>query len=440
MLTLLNRFSKYSVVILGFLAITLSHAQDERDENISILDVDANGEVDALTDGLLLLRSMFGLTDDILTTGVVSANATVSDSVAIDSYITSMKNTTYGKLNSSGEAGPAGPQGEKGDKGDTGAAGATGPSGAAGADSTVAGPIGPAGAKGDTGSEGAQGESGVAGSINDLTDALIEDSSIYIGNNPSSTNGASQNVAIGTIALDSITTGDANVAVGYNALTTNTEGNNNTATGNGALYQNTTGSYNTASGNTALYSNIGGNYNTATGNRALNKNTTGDSNTATGKGALYENITGSYNIAAGESGSRVVGVPRVVPACEPPLPCRIYITAIDATQQCRRLLGKIGVGLVREDDREVKVEDVPAPAVVHRQLHGPRPEFVTLHSFPRLSFEVAPHVARPFPARPKLRQELHGSSTARRVILDRCHSGLLHSLHAPTVGDYLADC
>ena len=47
MLTLMNRFSKYSIVILGFLAITLSHAQDERDENISILDVDANGEVDA---------------------------------------------------------------------------------------------------------------------------------------------------------------------------------------------------------------------------------------------------------------------------------------------------------------------------------------------------------------------------------------------------------
>ena len=66
MLTLINRFSKYSIVILGFLAITLSHAQDERAEDISILDVDASGEVDALTDGLLLLRSMFGLTDDVL--------------------------------------------------------------------------------------------------------------------------------------------------------------------------------------------------------------------------------------------------------------------------------------------------------------------------------------------------------------------------------------
>jgi len=108
MLTLMNRFSKYSIAILGFLAITLSYAQEDRAEDISILDVDANGEVDALTDGLLLLRSMLGLTDDVLTTGVISSDATVSDATAIDSYITSMKDTTYGKLNSSGEAGADG--------------------------------------------------------------------------------------------------------------------------------------------------------------------------------------------------------------------------------------------------------------------------------------------------------------------------------------------
>ena len=100
MLTLLNRFSKYSVVILGFLAITLSHAQDDRADDISILDVDGSGEVDALTDGLLLLRSMFGLTDDVLITGVVAADASVTDSTAIDSYISSIKGTTYGQLTS----------------------------------------------------------------------------------------------------------------------------------------------------------------------------------------------------------------------------------------------------------------------------------------------------------------------------------------------------
>ena len=148
MLTLLNRFYKYSVVILGFLAITLSHAQDDRADDISILDVDANGEVDALTDGLLLLRSMFGLTDDVLITGVVAADASVTDSTAIDSYISSIKGTTYGQLTSG--IGPAGPQGEKGEKGDTGATGAKG-------DKGDTGETGAAGPKGATGAAGPQG-------------------------------------------------------------------------------------------------------------------------------------------------------------------------------------------------------------------------------------------------------------------------------------------
>ena len=210
MLTLINRFSKYIIFILSLLLITVSSAQDEgainitnidgssgqllatdgngqlyrltlvplskaqasaitsttaqtditsdRDENISILDVDANGEVDALTDGLLLLRSMFELTDDALVTGVVdSANCKECDAEGIDSYITSIKGTTYGGLTP--EAGPAGPQGEKGDKGDTGPAGPqgekgdTGPQGVAGAD----------GAKGDTGSQGIAGATGAKG-------------------------------------------------------------------------------------------------------------------------------------------------------------------------------------------------------------------------------------------------------------------------------------
>ena len=153
MLTLLNRFSKYIVFILSLLLITLSSAQDEgaititnidgssgqllakdgngqlyrltlvplskaqasaitsttaqtditsdRDENISILDVDANGEVDALTDGLLLLRSMFELTDDALVTGVVdSTNCKECDAEGIDQYISTVKESTFGKLSS----------------------------------------------------------------------------------------------------------------------------------------------------------------------------------------------------------------------------------------------------------------------------------------------------------------------------------------------------
>ena len=40
-----------------------------------------------------------------------------------------------------------------------------------------------------------------AGKINDLTDALVEDNSVYLGNDPSSTtNNAKNNVAVGTTA------------------------------------------------------------------------------------------------------------------------------------------------------------------------------------------------------------------------------------------------
>ena len=313
MITLINRFSVYSIVLLGFLAISLSHAQDDRAEDISLLDVDANGEVDALTDGLLLLRSMFGLADDVLIAGVVSPDATISDSKDIDSYITSIKDKTFGELTSG--TGPAGPQGEKGDKGDTGATGAqgiqgiqgaTGPQGAAGAtgaagadgsdgatgpkgdtgatgaagadgsdgatgpkgDTGATGATGAAGAdgsdgsdgatgpKGDTGATGAtgaQGASGVAGSITDLSDALVEDNSVYLGNDPSSsTSTAAFNVAVGTTALDSITTGDSNVAIGYDALDANTSGDNNTAIGYGADVGSNNLDNSTAIGNGAI--------------------------------------------------------------------------------------------------------------------------------------------------------------------------------------------
>ena len=264
MLTLINHFSKYSIVILGFLAITLSHAQDDRAEDISILDVDANGEVDALTDGLLLLRSMFELTDDALVTGVVdSTNCKECDAEGIDSYITSIKGTTYGGLTP--EAGPAGPQGEKGDKGDTGPAGPqgekgdkgdTGSQGIAGAK----GDTGATGAKGDTGSQGIQGikgdtgsqgiagtdgakgdtgatgASGVSGSITELSDALVENNSIYIGSDPSNqTQTAENNVALGITALDSISIGDGNTAIGASADVSSGDLTNATAIGNGAI-------------------------------------------------------------------------------------------------------------------------------------------------------------------------------------------------------------
>ena len=307
------------------------YAETDRADDISILDIDADGDVDALTDGLLLLRSMFGLTDDALANGVVDlANCTECDATGIDSYISSIKGATYGGLTP--DPGPAGPQGEKGDKGDTGAAGpkgdtgatgaagtngtdgtdgakgdtgatgatgsqgATGATGAAGSD----GATGAQGATGATGSQGATGASGVSGSITELSDALIEDSSMYIGNSPSATTSTAEyNIAIGTTALDAITTGDHNVAVGYVALTSNTEGIKNTAIGSEALMSNTTGSWNTVIGRDRSLYNTTGEKNTASGVGALETNTTGYYNTATGYLALYDNTTGTRNAASG---------------------------------------------------------------------------------------------------------------------------------------------
>ena len=62
-------------------------------------------------------------------------------------------------------------------------------------------------------------------SINTLSDALVENNSIWLGNDPSSSTSTAQfNVAVGVQALDAITTGDNNIALGYNAGTAFTDG------------------------------------------------------------------------------------------------------------------------------------------------------------------------------------------------------------------------
>jgi hypothetical protein len=113
--------------------------------------------------------------------------------------------------------------------------------------------------------------------------------------------GVSTNVAVGTSALYSNTTGYSNVAVGYDALYTNTTGRANTAVGESALKANTYGSFNVANGDSALYSNTTGWYNVANGWNALYTNTTGGNNIAVGKGALYSNTTAWNNVAVGRS-------------------------------------------------------------------------------------------------------------------------------------------
>ena len=55
------------------------------------LDIDGNGELDALTDGLLILRSMFELSGDQLTQGAIGDDAIYTDSDDIEARITALR-------------------------------------------------------------------------------------------------------------------------------------------------------------------------------------------------------------------------------------------------------------------------------------------------------------------------------------------------------------
>ena len=139
-----------------------------------------------------------------------------------------------------------------------------------------------------------------ATSVSGLTDALVEDNSMYLGNDPSSTTSTAEyNIAIGTTALDAVTTGDDNVAVGYDALSANTTGHSNIAIGRDALIKSTTASWNTAVGDSAMTENTTGWGNTVIGAKALGNNTTGSGNLAVGGDALRANTTADYNSALG---------------------------------------------------------------------------------------------------------------------------------------------
>ena len=58
----------------------------------SNIDIDGNEEFDALTDGLLILRSMFGLTDSPLITGAVAGDTLYVDAEDIQSRIQGLGN------------------------------------------------------------------------------------------------------------------------------------------------------------------------------------------------------------------------------------------------------------------------------------------------------------------------------------------------------------
>ena len=148
--------------------------------------------------------------------------------------------------------------------------------------------------------------------LNDLTNVFIENNSIWLGNNPSgTTNNAEYNIAIGTTALDAITTGDNNIAIGHNALTLNTSGQENVAIGSNTMAANTSAEYCIAIGYNALKSVDSGNDGSAgDDNIAIGAGdccgsiTTGKQNIALGTTALTTNISGDDNVAIGRRSLR----------------------------------------------------------------------------------------------------------------------------------------
>ncbi|MBN2237258.1 MAG: hypothetical protein JW729_06840 [Bacteroidales bacterium] len=102
-------------------------------------------------------------------------------------------------------------------------------------------------------------------SLNDLSDAKNDDSSLFLGSNPGSDDGQNKNTAVGLSALTRNSSGQNNVAFGHSSLLSNTTGTENTAFGSNSMELNTTGNQNTAVGSAALYNVGSGSNNTALG-------------------------------------------------------------------------------------------------------------------------------------------------------------------------------
>ena len=83
------------LLCLAFLSLNLNQpslAENAQQNQNLTLDIDGDGEFDALTDGLLVIRSMFGLSGDALIDGVLGQNAQRSSSNEIEQRIAFLGN------------------------------------------------------------------------------------------------------------------------------------------------------------------------------------------------------------------------------------------------------------------------------------------------------------------------------------------------------------
>ncbi len=127
--------------------------------------------------------------------------------------------------------------------------------------------------------------------INDLTDALYVDHSLYLGPDAGMNDDGTdnRNTGVGYGALNQVVSGSSNVAMGYESLYHDQSGYDNVSIGDRALYDNTEGYGNTALGFNALYDNQSGDGNVALGRNA-GKQTLGSGNVFLGYEAGYNEM------------------------------------------------------------------------------------------------------------------------------------------------------
>lgn len=115
--------------------------------------------------------------------------------------------------------------------------------------------------------------------------------------------GASANLGLGGLSLESLTTGNSNTGLGYASLRKVTSGNLNLGIGGFTLNNLTTGGGNVAIGHGALVQGVGVNDNIAIGTDAM-FSATSSGNVAVGKSAMVNLTTGGGNVAIGTQAGR----------------------------------------------------------------------------------------------------------------------------------------
>ena len=136
---------------------------------------------------------------------------------------------------------------------------------------------------------------GTLNDLNDLTDAITDSSSIYLGTDTGSDSTGSYNTALGIRASYSNKAGSNNINIGFESGYRNTSGSNNTFIGYRSAVRNTTASNNTTLGSLSLNLNKTGQNNVAIGYEALK--CVGNSPTTTGTWVTYTgNVSNSTAI------------------------------------------------------------------------------------------------------------------------------------------------